>query len=191
MGLDMSYNEININYNALSPVDPNDPYLYSDKSNCIYPQSGAGIQITNELFFLSLSAKNLLPNHFIDDKGFVRNAGDYYAYGGYTQRINRLFSVEPSAMAMKCDGLPFTWHANTKLYYKSYNWFSLSYESTGKVSANFMIQVSTIFDFGYGYELFINNVERSSYSGHNFYLGRNFGLRNVHGIRKNVKQSFL
>jgi type IX secretion system PorP/SprF family membrane protein len=191
MGMDMSCNSVKINYTELSPNDPYDPNLVDNGEKNIFPQSGVGIQITNELFFVSLSAKNLLPNNYVVEKGFNRESADYYAYSGFTVRMDRLFTIEPSAVFMKCNGFPYTWDINTKLYYKSNNWTSLSYQSSGKLSMKVMVQVSSFFDFGYGYEFFIKNSATNTASGHNFYLGRNFGLRNVHGIRKNVKQSFL
>lgn len=190
-GSDISYNEISIDQSQLITTDPNDPLLNSNNFNYRFLQSSAGIQLTNEQFFISIAARNLLKNKNLPEEGFYRNNPDAYLCMGTTLRLNRFFSIEPSVFFTKQDGRSFDWYANTRLYFKSYNWISVSYRSTGIIKSNLAINVIENFQIGYGYEFYINNLSGGTYSGHTIFLGRNFGLRNIYGIRKNVKQGFL
>lgn len=191
LGMDMSYNEIAINYSDLFTLDPNDPDLFSSEPNNRFIQSSVGIQVSNEVFFATLAVRNLLKNNKLIESGFIRSKPDYYLYAGYTQNIKPVFTLEPSVLISMCDEMDVQWNSNIKLTYKSYNWISLSYYSSGIIQTNIIYNIIETFQVGYGCEIYLNNLSRGSYSGHRIYIGRNLGLRNLHGIRKNIKQKFL
>lgn len=191
LGLDLSYNEIAISQEELSPNNPNDPYLFVDNTKDFFFQSSFGIQLTNDVFFVSIAARNLFKNEKLERNGFNRTSPDFYLHGGYSQHLNKYLSLEPSFFAARIHGEEFVWEANMKLYVRSYNWCSINYTSTGSVKANIVLRAFEKIQIGYGYEYFITNLSNGSYSGHSIHLGRNFGIRNIHGIRKNVKQKFL
>lgn len=191
LGMDLSYNEINISQDGLEPNDPNDPYLFTDSEREQYFQSSLGLQLTNEVFFASMSIRNLFANDEIAKSGFERNSPDAYFYGGYTQYVSRYVSVEPSVFMSKVNGREFAWEANLKTYIRYSNWCSIGYSSYGSVKAKMVLRAIEKIQIGYGYEHYLKTISRGVSNGHSFYIGRNFGVRNIHGIRKNVKQKFL
>lgn len=190
-GMDISYNEIHIDNSMLHPLQPNDPNLTGEKESNWYPQAGFGLQVSNEIFFFSASAKNLLKNNNLHDIGYLRTLPDFAFYTGLTLPISRDVIFEPSTVVIVPDAVPLIFGLNAKMIVGSYNWIAFSYESLGKLSCMLVVKVIKSFQVGYGYDFYLNNVSYTSFSGHNIYIGRNLGLRNMHGIRKNVKQSFL
>ncbi|MBN1117389.1 MAG: PorP/SprF family type IX secretion system membrane protein [Bacteroidales bacterium] len=191
LGIDLSLNQMGIDYSILDPLDINDPNLAVDKLTSTFLQSSAGLNFTNEAIFLSLAARNLLKNNNLTEQGFVSAEPDYYFYTGYTIRAGRNFKIEPSVLAFYEDLSHPKWNTYLKLYYQYNNWISMGYKSTGIVECMLAIRVIEQFQLGYGYSFFLNNLSGGSYSSHSIILGRNIGLRNIHGIRKNVKQRFL
>ena len=190
-GMDLSFNEVSINQANLDPNDPNDPYLFSDQSSENYFQSSFGFQLSNEMFFASIAARNLFKNEKLNEIGYSRTAPDYFVYLGYTQSVNKYIKVEPSIFAYGVDQSDYAWELGAKMYVRSLNWVSVNYNSIGSVKANFTLHAIYSIQLGYGIEYYLDNIESGSYTGHCIYIGRNFGVRNMHGIRKNVKQKFL
>ena len=191
LGIDLSLNQLGIDYSILDPIDINDPNLAADKLKSTFLQSSAGLQLTNEAFFLSFAARDLLKNNKLSEQGFISTEPDYYLYSGMTIRVGRNYKLEPSVLAFYEDISSLNWNTYLKLYYQYNNWVSVGYKSSGIVDCMLAVRVIEQFQLGYGYSFFLNNLSRGAYSSHSIILGRNIGLRNIHGIRKNVKQRFL
>ena len=135
-------------------------------------------------YFLGWSINDMFRVRKIINKNFASIKPDIFLIGGYRFRINKIFDLEPSFLLSKVDSYHIKFDINTKVYYRSFNWISLTYKLYSSFQMTMGIRISKFLHIGYAYEFYTSKILKHVNGSHTFIIGRNFGLRAVEGIRK-------
>jgi len=117
------------------------------------PNVGAGAYLQNEKYWISFSIPRLF--NVERDEELVVTAKDRihtYLGGGLTLSINDNFSVKPSVMLRKVQGLPLSADFTGFVSIQNRMDFGLSYRSNASLSWMAFINVVNGIDIGYAYE---------------------------------------
>ena len=168
----------------LVTLDPNDPAISGQTESYFTPQAGAGIFYYNRIFSVGLSASNLIPTteKVFNNEYEPKKIRTYFLYSDYTysNEINT-FAVIPSILFKIDEKMNREININTKIYFKEFIWFGLSYRDAlqKNIYRNYSISGLVglrLFDMvylGYRYEVGLNNIQTYNTGTHEIMLGGN------------------
>jgi len=183
-GLSGTITQYKLNENEFEPADLGDTEISGGVDRVIIPNANFGIYYYNKNVFFGWSINGLFRSKKIIKNRYSDIRPDAFFIAGIKFRINKTFDLEPSIMISRIDLHPHNIDINAKLYFKSYNWISLSYKSTSSCMVMMGLKVNKYIHIGYAYEYYTSKILKYVNGAHTFIIGRNFGLRAVDGIRK-------
>lgn len=175
-GVQLGIYQHHIDWNILDMEIPDDPVLYSQGYDDLFPDANLGVYYYTKDFYIGASSKHLFEILFVDvtekrDAVYDYLARHVYLYTGKKYQINEKFNLEPS-MLLK-------WVENDKLY------FDLNlmgeYQNTLKMGVSFrshvnsfvfLMQINTNknLSFGYSYDTYLGEVKSYSIGNHEFMI---------------------
>ena len=117
------------------------------------PNVGAGIYLQNDNYWLSFSIPRLFNVN--RDDGLVITAKDRvhsYLGAGAKLSLNDNFSLKPSVMLRKVEGLPISMDVTGFFSFQDRVDFGVSYRTNASMSLMAFINASSSLDIGYAYE---------------------------------------
>jgi len=160
---------------TLRPVQPDDALLYSDNRNQFRYNFNLGTSIHSTTYYIGLSVLKILHDRS-ENNNEVGFASSFYLTGGYKFNIGKQLILEPAATVKKVYTEPVSVDLFSKLYYKRFNWISLSYGSSGKLSCMLGIRLYDHLYAGYVFEYSLSSIARYNFASHQISIGLNLGL---------------
>lgn len=98
-GTNVNFYNMNFDYGALNPQDPNDPLLYEGNNNIFIVYANLGMQATYKNFFGGVSILDIpLTNDIPIVNGIEPSPTKYILNAGYDYVLTEGFSLEPSVL---------------------------------------------------------------------------------------------
>lgn len=176
-GLQAGASNYQTDNDKLNPQNPSDPY-YTGTISEFKPSFGAGVILTSDKFFLSLSVPRMLKSNF-GEEGVQTTlyAQHFYGLGSYLFFLNDRLRFKPSVLVKYVSGAPASVDLNASfIIHENYQ--------AGVLTRNFntygLFVQALIKDFRFGYVFEVPTGES---------VGTNFTTHEVTlGIRMNVLQ---
>ena len=134
-------------------IDP----LFTRNQSFFNPHLGAGLNIQNEKFFISLSTPNFLNGERFERQGNVPTAAidqaHFYIGGGYNIDFNENLTISPRVMVRSVEGAPASYDlgATAELYKKFTVGANVRLDET--LSIYSLINVVNKLKLGVGYDI--------------------------------------
>jgi type IX secretion system PorP/SprF family membrane protein len=98
---------------------PGNDLLFSQNQSFFNPHVGAGLNIQNEKFYISISSPNFLKGERYEKQGNTPvaaiNNSHFYLGGGYHIRLNDNLTITPRVMMRTVEGAPTSYDAGASL----------------------------------------------------------------------------
>lgn len=137
-----------------------DPSLMNLEGN-FSPNIGAGAYLKGESYFLTFSIPKILtPARIEQSNGLAqlgRNAIHMYLSGGYDIVLDRDVMLKPSAMVRYVDAAPLSIDLTGLISFNNTIDVGVSYRVDESISALAVVNALNWLDFGYAYELSVDN----------------------------------
>jgi len=170
----------------LNPMDSGDEKLINLNDQPYIPEAGCGIYYHSDQLSFGVSVNDLILSDLsLTSDGTENNKRDLFISVGYKFFLKR-FELEPTVWTAQIDEMPLYYYTGLKLYYLTYNWFSVAYKSTQMLSYSFGLSLNR-FKMVYVYEHSVSEMITYYTGNHEIMLGINIGLYEPEGIRKLTK----
>jgi len=184
-GLSMRLQHNSLNQSQLEPLDDMDPELIGlDNSELITDASFGSYYHTDQLF-VGASVNELFRSAEPLTNKKLRNDRDYFIHGGYKFFLKR-FELEPSVFMGMIDGEDKYYYGRLRLYYLTYNWFSVAYRSTKAINLSMGLRLNRFY-LVYIYDVGVSKMIKYFDGSHEIMFGLNIGTFEMEGIRKLAK----
>ncbi len=183
-GLSLGVQEINLDANAVdfaqgNPADP--AVLNSGYLNKLEPDVNAGLWLSNNSFFVGLSAQQIIAVPINSPSGTTSSGGVELLTGkliphtfftaGYKILVSNDINILPSVMLRYVQPLPIGFDVNAKIQYQDLLWVGFSYRYDQGYAAMFGVNISNSFNFGYAYDYTTTQLNTVSSGTHEIVLG--------------------
>ncbi len=139
-------------------IDP----LFSENQDFFNPHIGAGINIQNEKYFISISTPNLLMGKRYEKQGntpsIAVDKSHYYIGGGYNFRINEDLSLMPRLMIRTVEGAPTSYDVGTSLDIQNKFQAGINFRVDEMTSFYLLLQVVDKLKLGAAYDMTTSDV---------------------------------
>jgi type IX secretion system PorP/SprF family membrane protein len=139
----------------------NDP-LFQENQDFFNPHVGAGINIQNEKFFISISTPNFLRGDRYIKQGNIPSAAvdqsHFYVGGGYNFTINENLVLTPRAMMRSVEGAPTSYDVGASLDIQKKFIAGLNYRVDEMVAVYGLFQVIDKLKLGAAYDITTSDV---------------------------------
>lgn len=172
-------------------VDGSNIQLWSEKrnkgfdplANQVYskmvPDAAIGVYLYTYSYHVGLSSTQLLNNklNFLDIdtlSGISKLKSHFYLSGGYRYIINKMWSVEPTAMIKVASPTPFQFDLSARAYYKNMVWGGLSVRTKDAISIMLGYIHEKQYYFGYSYDYSFTAIRSYTSGSHEITIGYRF-----------------
>ncbi|RFM28126.1 PorP/SprF family type IX secretion system membrane protein [Deminuibacter soli] len=183
----MRLNSSKLNFGAQAPIDP--AVAGTGYLNKIRPQVAGGLWLYSADYFMGLSAQNIIPqgigfdNGHVTGNSIVKYTGKLIPHiffeAGYRMFLSDDISLLPSVLLRYVSPTPASFDLNVKWQYQDRFWLGGSYRHKDGLAAMAGINISSVINVGYAYDLTTSRLNAVSYGTHEivvgFLLGNNFG----------------
>ncbi|SEG61403.1 type IX secretion system membrane protein, PorP/SprF family [Halpernia humi] len=194
-GTNVNFYNMNFDYGALNPQDPNDPLLYEGNNNIFIVYANLGMQATYKNFFGGVSILDIpLTNDIPIVNGIEPSPTKYILNAGYDYVLTEGFSLEPSVLVnLNTNSSKLIDYNILAKIYNETNMFAagVSFRSAKDNIGSQQLSFSPIikaklnkFTFGATYNMGLSDIQ--TYGGSSFMLsiGYNFdNFINTRGFR--------
>jgi type IX secretion system PorP/SprF family membrane protein len=134
-------------------IDP----LFSENQDFFNPHIGAGLNIQNEKYYISISTPNLLKGERYEKKGntpsIAINNSHFYIGGGYHFRINENMLITPTFMMRNVEGAPDSYDVGTFLDIQEKVIIGINYRIEEMSSIYTLLQIANKLKLGAAYDM--------------------------------------
>lgn len=155
----------------VTAMDNNDPALINSNTVMVYPDITPGIWLYSKSSWAGLSIQQMLGNK-VDGIGTdTRLTRHYIASVGHRYRINRNFSVVPSALFKLSPRSPVAMDLNAMFEFRRKLGVGLSYRNQDAVAAMIKVPFLKYFTLGYSYDITTSKLRVGGSNTHELILG--------------------
>lgn len=185
MGFSAGLSNLSLNKSEITLADPNDPVLRNGISDQWKPDLGAGLWLYSPEFYTGLSAQQLIPNS-LSAAGSVtarqpNTLPAYFMTAGVKLFLSDQLSLLPSFLLSKTGQSPLSYDINLKLSWLDRLWTGISYRKNESFSALLGININSLLNIGYSYDMTLSTLNKVSNGSHEIVLG--LLLNNKYGVR--------
>ena len=134
-------------------IDP----LFSENQDFFNPHIGAGLNIQNEKYYISISTPNLLKGERYEKKGntpsIAINNSHFYIGGGYHFKINKNMLLTPTFMMRNVEGAPDSYDVGTFLDIQEKVIIGINYRIEEMSSIYTLLQIANKLKLGAAYDM--------------------------------------
>ncbi len=153
---------------------------FSENTNRIYPNFGAGIFYYTDKFYLGASLPNMIEsNHFERSGGIISKASEkmhYFLTSGYVFNLSDRLKFKPSFMAKTALGSPISLDISSNFLIDEKIELGASYRLDDAVSALINFAVNKNLRIGYAYDYTVSNIGQFNSGSHEVILLYDFRL---------------
>ncbi len=187
LGLKAGYNKLGVDYNLLNIFDPTEAiYLHNDVAEPL-PIIGAGFYVSNDRFWFSASAPNLISIKIKSDDSvalFRKRSHKYFNFGYYFF-INNQFDLRTQVLGQIVKGAPLSYIVDLGFEYEQKFLVGIHSNPSSFVGFNFGINVLENGRISYGYNFSLNDL--SDYTNGNHYISFSYFLQKSRGSISNYR----
>ncbi|WJS94027.1 type IX secretion system membrane protein PorP/SprF [Flavobacterium johnsoniae] len=171
LGISGSGNFMQIDYNKLNVLNPEDPYLSGNLSKTS-PNFGAGAYFHSEKWYAGLSVPMILETKFYDDvkTSVASQRMHFYAMGGYVFDLNDNLKFKPAAMVKMVSGAPLAVDLSANFLFSEKLTLGAAYRWDAAVSAMAGFQVTQGMNIGYAYDYDTQKIGNYNSGSHEIFL---------------------
>jgi type IX secretion system PorP/SprF family membrane protein len=173
-GLRAGADLIRNNLSSLAANDATDPALNGNANfNTNSFNTGGGIYLYGERYFLGVTVPKLLSNKLTTDPNFSNSTQElhYYLIAGYVFKLNSLWDLKPGAAVKYTANAPLSIDGNLSVLFNDLIWFGVMYRHGAAAGANIVYNFTKQLRLGYAYDYSINNMGKYSPSTHEIMIG--------------------
>ncbi|MDY0990507.1 type IX secretion system membrane protein PorP/SprF [Flavobacterium sp. CFBP9031] len=171
LGISASGNFMQVDYNKLNVLNPEDPYLSGNLTKNS-PNFGAGAYFHSEKWYAGLSVPMILETKFYDDVkvSVASQKMHFYAMGGYVFDLNDNLKFKPAAMVKMVSGAPLAVDLSANFLFNEKLTLGAAYRWDAAVSAMAGFQVTSGLNIGYAYDYDTQKIGNYNSGSHEIFL---------------------
>jgi type IX secretion system PorP/SprF family membrane protein len=182
-GVSLGVQEVNVDQSAVDfgQANPVDPAVagsgYLDK---LEPDVNAGLWLSNNSFFVGLSAQQIIPVPINSSNGTTSGGVELqtgkliphtFLTAGYKILISDDINLLPSVMIRYVQPLPVGFDVNAKVQYQDLLWLGFSYRYDQGYAAMLGVNISSTVNLGYSYDYTTTQLNTVSSGTHEIVIG--------------------
>lgn len=152
-------------------MDNSDPALANNGNTLIYPDITPGIWLYGKNTWGGLSIQQALGNKVKDIGLDTKLARNFIFSLGHRYRIDKHFSVMPSALVKTGSGVPMALDLNVMLEYRRKLGLGVSYRNQDAVAFMLKLPFLKYFTLGYSYDITTSRLRVGGANTHEIILG--------------------
>ncbi|MGX1930379.1 PorP/SprF family type IX secretion system membrane protein [Flagellimonas sp. 2504JD4-2] len=177
-GLKGGVDLLDVNFNTLNLINPNDPNFQNNIDQKLQPQAGAGLYFTNDRFYAGLSVPNFLNTEHFDENS-LDNADaasiamerlHYFLILGYVFDLKRNIKFKPATLLKTVSGSPLQLDLSANFMFNEKFVLGASYRWDASISALAGFHVSRSFFAGIAYDYQSTSLEAYSDGSYEVFL---------------------
>ena len=191
-GLSLGVQEVKVDFAALdfgqaNPIDP--LALGSGYLNKLEPDMNAGLWLSNNSFFLGLSAQQIIPVPINSSNGTTtpdsvtlikaKLVPHTFLTAGYKISVSYDISILPSIMIRYVQPLPLGFDVNAKILYQDMLWLGFSYRYREGYAAMLGVSISSTINLGCSYDYTTTQLNTVSRGTHEIVFGFLWRKKNI------------
>lgn len=171
-GVQAGIAQTGLNRQQARPETENDPAI-GQVTNKTSPNLGAGVWLYGSRLFAGFSALQLVgnPMHLSPGPARQRPAPNLFLTFGYKLPLAEDMALVPSFMLKSVGDLPITGDLNAKLTFRDRLWIGAGYRNGESFSAMLGLNVSSLVNFSYSYDINQGQVRSLAGGSHEIMLG--------------------
>lgn len=134
-------------------------------SNNVFDSNG-GLYLYSDKLFFGVATYQYIGNKITWKDSQSNLSQHMYATLGYTFKVSKTISVQPSALAKFNAPAPFQPEFSMRLLYKNLFWIGGSYRMNDAASALFGVTIKDKFTVGYSYDITTSNFKKYTKGSH-------------------------
>ena len=168
-GIEGGFTNYSNNLSQYVQNDPNDPLFRGTVDNKIMPNFGAGMFLSSEKYFLSLSLPKILENSYqsnVNNFSTTSEVRHFFFAGGLLYDLSENLKFKPSFMAKAVAGSPFEYDLSANFLIADKFWVGAMYRSGDAVGFNAQWIINKKLRFGYAYDITTTDLQNYSKGVH-------------------------
>lgn len=178
-----------VNFNDLTPEQPDDPAVQQNQQSMWLPNFGFGLYYARERFYAGVSIPQLMEENFLDNTviGGARFAllqRHYYFIAGTMLKISDDVSVKPTTYVKMTKGAPVELDFTTSFYFYDKFILGAMFRTRDAVGALVGFRINDQWTLGYSYDWSVlNRIPNNNFGSHEIVLRYDFIFLDSHRVR--------
>ncbi|SHM67115.1 PorP/SprF family type IX secretion system membrane protein [Flavobacterium xinjiangense] len=179
LGLKAGATSIQTNFNGFK-FESSSPDFAFENVNILKPNIGIGAYYFNDVYYVGLSAPNLLNSKHIEERSGISNYGSENVHvfftGGYVFTLSDSFKLKPAFMSKFVQGAPIAVDVSANVLYNDKFELGAAYRVGDAISALMNVKVTPSVRVGYAYDYTISNLGQFNSGTHEIFVLFNLDL---------------
>jgi type IX secretion system PorP/SprF family membrane protein len=179
LGLKAGATSIQTNFNGFK-FESASPDFAFENVNILKPNIGIGAYYFNDVYYVGLSAPNLLNSKHIEERSGISDYGSenihVFFTGGYVFTLSDSFKLKPAFMSKFVKGAPIAVDISANVLYNDKFELGAAYRVGDAISALMNVKVTPSIRVGYAYDYTISNLGQFNSGTHEIFLLFNLDL---------------
>ena len=179
LGLKAGATSIQTNFNGFK-FESASPDFAFENVNILKPNIGIGAYYFNDVYYVGLSAPNLLNSKHIEERSGISDYGSenihVFFTGGYVFALSDAFKLKPAFMSKFVKGAPIAVDISANVLYNDKFELGAAYRVGDAISALMNVKVTPSIRVGYAYDYTISNLGQFNSGTHEIFLLFNLDL---------------
>ncbi|MFE3869177.1 type IX secretion system membrane protein PorP/SprF [Flavobacterium sp. LS2P90] len=179
LGLKAGATAIQTNFNGFKFESTSADFAF-ENVNILKPNIGIGAYYYNDVYYVGLSAPNLLNSKHIEERSGISDYGSENVHvfftGGYVFTLSDSFKLKPAFMSKFVQGTPIALDISANVLYNDKFELGAAYRVGDAISTLVNIKVTPSVRVGYGYDYTISNLGQFNSGTHEIFLLFNLDL---------------
>jgi type IX secretion system PorP/SprF family membrane protein len=179
LGLKAGATSIQTNFNGFKFESTSLDFAF-ENVNILKPNIGIGAYYFNDVYYIGLSAPNLLNSKHIEERSGISDYGSenihVFFTGGYVFTLSDSFKLKPAFMSKFVQGTPIAVDISANVLYNDKFELGAAYRVGDAISALMNVKVTPSIRVGYAYDYTISNLGQFNSGTHEIFLLFNLDL---------------
>jgi type IX secretion system PorP/SprF family membrane protein len=179
LGLKAGATSIQTNFNGFKFESTSSDFAF-ENINVLKPNIGIGAYYFNNVYYVGLSAPNLLNSKYIEERSGISDYGSENTHvfftGGYVFTLSDVLKLKPAFMSKFVKGAPIAVDISANVLYNDKFELGAAYRVGDAISALMNVKVTPSVRVGYAYDYTISNLGQFNSGTHEIFLLFNLDL---------------
>jgi type IX secretion system PorP/SprF family membrane protein len=179
LGLKAGATSLQTNFNGFK-FESTSPDFAFENINILKPNIGIGAYYFNDVYYIGLSAPNLLNSKHIEERSGISNYGSENVHvfftGGYVFTLSDAFKLKPAFMSKFVKGAPIAVDISANVLYNDKFELGAAYRVGDAISTLVNVKVTPSVRVGYAYDYTISNLGQFNSGTHEIFVIFNLDL---------------
>jgi len=176
VGVSAGVNNIFIDRSQITVVDQNDNVINNLEGSQWKPDLGVGIWAYAATYYFGISVQQILPQNLYvssntSSASQSKTVPHFFATAGFKVFLSDDVTLLPSALLKFVEPAPASFDVNMKLSFRDRFWFGASYRSGDSYAVLVGLNLSSVINVGYSYDISTSALRTVSKGSHELVLG--------------------